>query len=141
MSAGLPRGAPLSAHFAILEISSSLSEGSFLKLWMPMFFSMYHGGMTPACGPIPVRALMALAYGRTSSYVDSDIGATPSARWQFSQLRCRTGAISFVYVTCAEPAFDCAVIVGCANSAAAPTKPATQTTLHPPDGMDMTDSL
>jgi hypothetical protein len=30
MSAGLPRGAPLSAHFAILAISSSLSDGSFL---------------------------------------------------------------------------------------------------------------
>src|SRR5262245_41014512 len=106
MSAGLPRGAPLFAPFAILATSSSVSDGSFLKLWMPMFFSMYHGGMTPACGPMPVRCLMALAYGRTCSYVDSAIGATPSARWQFSQLRCRIGAMSFVYVTCAGPAFD-----------------------------------
>src|SRR5262249_53999424 len=96
MSAGLPRAAPVSAHLAILAISSSLSDGSFLKLWMPMFFSMYHGGITPACGPMPVRCLIALAYGRTSSNVVSGIGATPSARWQFWQLRCRIGAISFV---------------------------------------------
>jgi len=31
--------------------------------------------------------------------VTSDIGATPSGRWQFSQLRCRIGAMSFVNVT------------------------------------------
>ena len=47
-----------------------------------MFFSTYHGGMTPACGPIPVRCLIARAHGRTSAYVTSDIGATPSGRWQ-----------------------------------------------------------
>ena len=67
MSAGLPRGAPLSAHLAIFAISSSLSDGSFLYFWMPMFFSMYHGGITPACGPMPVRCLIARAHGRTSS--------------------------------------------------------------------------
>ncbi len=67
MSAGLPRGAPLSAHFAIFAISSSLSDGSFLNFWMPMFFSTYHGGITPACGPMPVRCLIARAQGRTSS--------------------------------------------------------------------------
>src|SRR6478672_4762419 len=120
MSAGLPLGAPLSAHLAILAISSSLSDGSFLKPWMPMFFSMYQGGITPACGPIPVRCLMALAHGRTSSYVERDIGATPSARWQFSQLRCRTGAMSFVYVTCAGAGTDCAVNVDTINSVTAP---------------------
>src|SRR5262245_22529223 len=124
MSAGLPLGAPVSAHLAILAISSSLSDGSFLKLWMPMFFSMYQGGMTPACGPIPVRCLMALAYGRTSSYVESAIGATPSARWQFSQLRCSMGAMSLVYVTGAAAGADCAVTVGCASRAAAPATPA-----------------
>src|SRR5262249_39692937 len=96
MSPGFPRGAPVSAHLAIFATSSSLSDGSFLKLWMPMFFSMYHGGITPAWGPMPVRCLIARAYGRTSSYVESDIGATPSARWQFSQLRRRMGAMSFV---------------------------------------------
>ena len=67
MSAGLPRGAPLSAHFAIVAISSSLSDGSFLNFWMPMFFSTYHGGITPAFGPMPVRCLIARAHGRTSS--------------------------------------------------------------------------
>ena len=35
---------------------------------------------------------------------------------------------------------EVAVTVGCANSAAAPTKPATQTALHPPDGTDMADT-
>ena len=67
MSAGLPRGAPASAHVAIAAISSSLREGSFLKCWMPMFFSTYQGGMTPALGPMPVRCLMARAHGRASS--------------------------------------------------------------------------
>src|SRR5688572_2989849 len=83
MSAGFPRGAPPSAHLAILAISSSLSDGSSLYIWMPMFFSMYHGGITPALGPIPVRVLIDRAQGRTSSYEMSDIGATPSGRWQF----------------------------------------------------------
>src|SRR5438034_11814533 len=63
MSAGLPRGAPLSAHFAILAISSSLSEGSFLNFWIPMFFSTNHGGMAPLCQRSPVRAFMDLAQG------------------------------------------------------------------------------
>ena len=92
-SAGLPRGAPLSAHLAMRAISSSLSDGSFLKCWMPMSFSMYHGGITPARGPMPVRVLMLRAHGRTCSKVCSAIGATPPARWQFSQLRCRIGAM------------------------------------------------
>ena len=96
MSAGLPRGAPLSAHLATIATSSSLNDGSSRNSWMPMFFSTYHGGMTPACGPIPVRCLMARAHGRTSSYVLSAIGATPSTRWHFSQLRCRIGAMSLV---------------------------------------------
>jgi hypothetical protein len=67
MSAGFPRGAPLSAHLAIIAISSELSDGSFLYFWIPMFFSMYHGGMTPAFGPMPVRCLIERAQGRTSS--------------------------------------------------------------------------
>ena len=64
MSAGLPRGAPLSTHFAIVAISSSLSDGSSLNFWMPMFFSTNHGGMTPARAPSPVRVLIARAHGR-----------------------------------------------------------------------------
>src|SRR5438034_360885 len=69
-----------------------------------MFFSTYHGGITPALGPMPVRCLMARAQGRTSSYVTSDIGATPSGRWQFWQLRWRIGAICFEKVMSAGAA-------------------------------------
>ena len=87
MSAGLPRGAPLSTHRAILAISASLSDGSSWNFWMPMFRSTYHGGMTPAFGPMAVRCFIARAHGLTSSYVVNGIGAAPSARWQFSQLR------------------------------------------------------
>ena len=67
MSAGLPIGAPLSAHWAIIAISFALSDGSSWNFWMPMFFSIYQGGITPARGPIPVRFLMERAHGRTSS--------------------------------------------------------------------------
>ena len=67
MSAGLPRGAPLSAQRAIFATSSSLSEMSFLYCWMPMSFSMYHGGIVPCLLRIDVRRLMADAYGRASS--------------------------------------------------------------------------
>jgi hypothetical protein len=42
-----------------------------------MFFSMYQGGITPACGPIPARCVIARAHGRTCSKVDKGIGATP----------------------------------------------------------------
>ena len=66
-SAGLPSGAPLSAHVAIRAISSSFSDGSSLKRWMPMSFSMYQGGMTPNWSRRPVRYLMARAQGRTSA--------------------------------------------------------------------------
>ena len=43
------------------------ATGRSWNCWMPMFFSMYHGGMTPAFGPMPVRCLMARAHGRASS--------------------------------------------------------------------------
>jgi hypothetical protein len=46
-----------------------------------------------------VRTFIARAHGRASSYVDSDIGATPPDRWQFSQLRWMMGAMCFVKVT------------------------------------------
>src|SRR5919201_1377935 len=81
MSPGLPRGAPLSAHLAIFEISSAVSGRSFLNRWMPRSFSTNHGGITPACGPTLVRIFIAFAHGLTSSYETSDIGATPSGRW------------------------------------------------------------
>ena len=67
MSAGLPRGAPLSAHVAIFSMSSSLREMSPLYCWMPMSFSIYQGGITSGLLPRPVRYLMARAQGRASS--------------------------------------------------------------------------
>ena len=83
MSAGSPCGAPRSTQRAIVAISSSLSDQSSLNFWMPMFRSMYHGGMTPGLSRSPVRFLMARAQGRTSSYEMSDIGASASGRWHF----------------------------------------------------------
>jgi hypothetical protein len=67
---------------------------------------MCHGGMSRAV----VFVLIDRAYGRTSSYVISDIGALESGRWQFWQERCRIGATSFVNVTAvvAEAVGDCA---------------------------------
>ena len=67
MSAGSPRGAPPSAHAAIVAISASLNDGSFLNCWMPMSFSTYQGGMAPGLSRRPVRYLMARAQGRTSA--------------------------------------------------------------------------
>ena len=67
MSAGSPCGAPLSAHIAIVRISSSLSDRSSLKRWMPTFFSIYQGGITPGWSRSPVLYLMARAHGHTSS--------------------------------------------------------------------------
>src|SRR5262245_29266080 len=67
MYAGLPHGAPVQTHLPIIAISSSLSDGSSWNFWMPMFFSTYHGGMTPAFGPMLVRILIERTHGRTSS--------------------------------------------------------------------------
>src|SRR5688500_11746136 len=76
---------------------------------MPMFFSMYQGGIAPALSRIAVRAFIERAQGLASSYVSSDIGATWPGRWQFWQLRCRIGAMSFVNVTSGVGAGCCAV--------------------------------
>ena len=68
MSAGLPRGAPASTQSAISATSSRLSEMSFLKRWMPMFFSMNQGGIrSGSLSGREVLSLMARAHGRTSS--------------------------------------------------------------------------
>ena len=67
MSAGFPRGAPLSTHAAMVSISASLSEMSSLNVWMPTSFSMNQGGITPMRFLSPVRCLMLRAHGRTSS--------------------------------------------------------------------------
>src|SRR5262245_59648693 len=128
MSAGLPRAAPESAHFAIIAISSSESDGSLWNCWMPMFFSTYHGGMTPARGPMPVRCFIARAQGRTSSYVVSAIGATPSGRWQFWQLRCRIGAMCLLKVTSADEALCCACSASGPHSM--PLSPTTMRAAH-----------
>ena len=61
-SAGSPWGAPASTQAPMVAISASLSDGSSLKRWMPMFLSTNHGGISRAA----VRALMARAQGRTS---------------------------------------------------------------------------
>src|SRR5262249_43110791 len=101
MSAGFPWGAPLSAHLAILPISSSLNEMSSLNFLIPIFLSMNHGGISPA----EVARFIARAQGRASAYVLNDMGATPPLRWQFSHERCTMGAMSFVNVTSPRAAF------------------------------------
>jgi hypothetical protein len=54
--------------------------------------------------------------------VTSDIGATPFGRWQFWQLRCRIGAMSFANVTSlAAGAGRCARPAAGASSASAAT--------------------
>ena len=59
-----PEMLPLAVQAAMAAISSSLSDQSSLNRWMPMSFSMYQGGMTPARGPRLVRIFIALAQGR-----------------------------------------------------------------------------
>ena len=61
MAAGSPWRAPLSTHSAIFATSSSLSDGSFLNFWTPMFFSMNHGGIAPRRQRRLVRVLMDFA--------------------------------------------------------------------------------
>src|SRR5262245_15355481 len=78
MSAALPCGAPLSTHLAIVAISASVSDGSFLYSWMPMVLSTNHGGISR----FVTRLLIDCAHGRASLYVSSDIGAISSGRWQ-----------------------------------------------------------
>src|SRR5262245_50631319 len=66
---------------------------------MPRSFSIPQGGIAPRWLRSAVLAFIALAQGRASSYVSSDMGATESGRWQAWHFRCRMGAISFVKVT------------------------------------------
>src|SRR5690349_11481346 len=86
---------------------------------MPMFFSIYQGGMAPALSRIAVRAFIERAHGLASSYVRSDIGATWPGRWQFWQLRCRIGAMSLVNVTSGTAAgAACCALIGVTYRAA-----------------------
>ena len=76
MSAGFPCGAPESTHFAIVAISPSERATLLENSCIPTFGSMCQGGMfrkTTFC-------LMALAHGRTSSYVSNGIGAMEFGR-------------------------------------------------------------
>src|SRR3989442_13010997 len=73
MSAGVPRGAPPSAHFAIFATSSSLRDGASLKFWVPIFFSMNQGGSAPRRHLRPVRPLHDPAPGPSSAYEILDL--------------------------------------------------------------------
>ena len=126
MSAGSPCGAPLSAQRAMVAISSLLSDQSSLNFWIPMFRSMYQGGMTPGLSRSPVRYLMARAQGLTSSYEMSDMGASACGRWHFWQLRCRIGAMSLLNVGSSGAAWAAATCGAAATtSAARPKRPAS----------------
>src|SRR6478609_10738950 len=70
LSLASPSSAPLSAHAVRVEISPALSVRSFLKCPTPC--SAIHGGIFRET----TAALIALAHGRLSLYVNSDIGAT-----------------------------------------------------------------
>ena len=63
MSAGLPRGAPLSTQRAMVSISASLRDLSSLNSCTPMFLSMYHGGMVR----VTTFSRIDRAHGRVSS--------------------------------------------------------------------------
>ena len=72
------------------------------------------------------RQQIALAHGRTSSYVRSDIGAIPPGRWQLWQERWRTGATSLVNVTCAPGAACPAASACCVVKIPNATRPANR---------------
>src|SRR4030095_12895346 len=78
---------------------------------MPTVLSMCHGGIWRA----PTRAAIDFAHGRASSYVASDIGAIPSARWADSHLFWKIGATSFVNVTVFVPGAGSAANAAPAN--------------------------
>ena len=90
MSLGSPCGAPAFTHLTMVSICSSVSEGSFLKCWMPTVRSRCQGGMVR----VSTRCLMAFAQGRASSNVTKDMGAIAPARWHSWQWSCRIGATS-----------------------------------------------
>ena len=121
MSAGLPRGAPLSAHFAIFAISVVAQRRIVLELLDADVLldvpGRHHAGLRADAGALLDGARPRPRPLRRST---SDIGATPSARWQFWQLRCRIGAMSFVKVTSRAGAGDCAFSAGGADRPAAP---------------------
>src|SRR5665213_1403144 len=79
-------------------ISSGLNRRSLAKC--PYLGSANHGGIFCAI----TAALSALAQGRASEYVSSDMGATSPGRWHSWQFFCRTGRTSLLNVTLFEAA-------------------------------------
>src|SRR5579883_1013055 len=71
MSFGSPMGAPVSTQRAMTSICSCESDMSFLNFLTPTVGSICQGGIWR----VTTRSRMALAQGRVSSYVTSDIGA------------------------------------------------------------------
>src|SRR5258708_3573307 len=98
LSFASPSGAPLSAQVEMMAISSGLKRRSLAKC--PYFGSANHGGII--C--VTTAALSALAHGRVSAKVSSDIGATSPGRWHSWQFFCRTGRTSLLKVTLFEAA-------------------------------------
>src|SRR6185369_9074802 len=98
LSLASPSGAPLSAHAEITSISSGLKRRSLAKC--PYFGSANQGGIF--C--VTTAALSALAQGRASEYVSSDMGATSPGRWHSWQFFCKTGRTSLLKVTLFEAA-------------------------------------
>src|SRR5688572_21005577 len=86
----LPFLAPPATQASSVCFSSSVSLRSFSNV--PAGASACHGGMCPSL----TSSLMALAYGRASSYVKSDIGAISPGRWQVVQFLQSMGATSLV---------------------------------------------
>src|SRR5215470_638298 len=87
-SLGSPGLAPPSTHETRVLICAGVSLRSLEKC--PYCGSAYHGGIFWFTTAI----FMAIAQGRASSYVSSDMGATSPGRWQLWQLFWRIGNTS-----------------------------------------------
>src|SRR5437667_9612416 len=83
--AALKAGTAISARIVDLSSQDVLTR---------RVLSICHGGIWR----VSTRSRMALAQGRTSSYVTSDIGAIESGLWHAWHFSCNMGAISLVKV-------------------------------------------
>src|SRR5215472_8574875 len=92
ISLGSPSGEPPSTQLTSVSRSALGSVGLFANL--PNCGSANHGGILRWS----TASLIALAHGRTCSYVSMENGAAWPGRWHFWQLRCNTGATSLVKV-------------------------------------------
>ena len=118
MSLMSPFGMPPSTQRTRVAISSSESDRSFLKCWMPTVLSMCHGGIWRET----TRALIDCAHGRVSSKVTSDIGAMYPGRWHAWHFSWRIGATSLVNTGVAAAPWALA-IDGMARAAASTVVP------------------